>query len=245
MSSKKQRKAKKKDKRLIPFQHKQTFSTWMLKGMPPELDTHLIYSNYGVFGIGSASAELLFIPNSYQPQATVSIPANEFLNYAGIYDMYRVVRFRIDFEVVNNDATPCVMSWLCVNEDPTGELANNMIGAPFSGSKLISAANGGQNHAHFVKELSCSTIVGSDAPETDDTYRAVINVAPSDTIWAMLKMTTVSGTSTSGVAYHVKVHQWIRFYNADLTSQTFEDDELLNPQQKLDLLAARRRKKKL
>lgn len=237
---------------ILPFQRRVAKTQYNYRGMPPELDRELLFSHHGVLLAGSSTDEAIFVPNSYNPMVGVSLPPAEFVIYSALYDMYRVVEFQVDIEVVNLDPKPVVAVMLFINETPVGEDVNNELGAPYSWSALLGPASGAGAKHKFSQRMRVSTLVGSNAPETDDTYRAIVNAAPGDTVWAHLNLAaTPSGTSTLGVAYHVKITQWIRFYTADLTSQTFfsfvDHKDLpseMTDQQVLDYIVAKRQARK-
>lgn len=211
--------------------------TWSRRGMPPELDVQLLYTTFITSGAGSSSAYKRFNPNCYIPEFGGTQAAAEYVTYASIYDFYRVIRFRVEIDLVNQDTTTATLAFLCHNEDFNGVTLGDIAGNPFAQTKVVGSVNGGASRSKWFKEMNVTTLVGSNAPETADSYRAVINANPADVVWAGFGLFG-AGTMTSGVAGTVRITQWIRFYNADLTVQTTAPS--LTSKQVLDLIQAQR-----
>ncbi len=194
--------------------------TYALRSMPPEMDVQLLYTDVRTFGSGTASQTLRTVPNSYVIFGSGDTSA-EFVRYASLYDFYRVVRFRVDLELSNNEAFPVACSLFAANEDPGSTYSfPNSAGMPFSKTCLLAAKGGGADTKRLSLNLRVATLAGSNAPEVADSYRAVINTAPVDVVWANLTVASATGASmTTGVSLSWKTTQFIRFYNADLVSQ--------------------------
>ncbi len=231
------RKVARTGKQLIPRSVRPQMKTWTKRGMPPELDVQLLYTSFVTAGSGVSSAYKRFNPNSYIPEYSGTQAAAEFVNYAAIYDFYRVVKFRAEFNLVNQDTTTATVVFLCHNEDFNNQTLANLAGNPFAVTRVLGSSSGGASRAQWSKTLNVSTLVGSNAPETADAYRAVINANPDDVVWAGFGLFG-TGTMTNGIAGTVRITQWIRFYNADLTSQTTAPS--LSSKQQLDLIQATR-----
>lgn len=230
-------KAARKGKQLIPRTVRPAISTWGKRGMPPELDIQCLYTSFVTAGSGVSSAFKRFNPNNNIPEFGGTQAAAEFVNYAAIYDFYRVVKFRVEFDLVNQDTTTATIAFICHNEDFNGETLANLSGNPFAVTRVLGSSAGGASRARWSKTLNVATLVGSNAPETADSYRAIINTSPADIVWAGFGLFG-TGTMTNGIAGTVRVTQWIRFYNSDLTSQTTAPS--LSSKQQLDLIQATR-----
>ncbi len=231
-----------RSKELIPRTIRPKFETWDKPSMPPELDVRLPYTSFVIAGSGVSSAFKRFNPNSYIPEFGGTAAAAEFVQYAGIYDFYRVVRFKVEFDLVNQDTTTAVLVFLVHNEDFNGESLGNLSGNPFAVTHVIGSSTGGASRARYSRTYNVSTLVGSDAPETADSYRALINANPADVIWAGFGLYG-AGTMTNGISGTARITQWIRFYNADLTSQTTAPS--VTSKQQLDAIQDARDKRKL
>ncbi len=231
------RRAARKGKQLIPRSVRPRDRTWTKRGMPPELDVQLLYTEFVTSGSGVSNSYKRYNPNSYIPAFSGTQAAAEFVNYAAIYDFYRVVKFRVEFDLVNQDTTTATIVFLCHNEDFNSENLGNLSGNPYAVTRVLGSSSGGASRARWSKTMNVATLVGSNAPETADSYRAIINANPADVVWAGFGLFG-TGTMTNGVAGTVRITQWIRFYNADLTSQTTAPS--LSSKQQLDILQATR-----
>ncbi len=234
---KKSRNGNRGSKTLIPQHVRAPQNTWTRPGMPSELDVKLVYTLGYVAGATLTTDIVYFNPNSYIPEVSGTKAAAEFVNYAAIYDFYRVVKFSIKMEAINQDTTPVQVVFLCHNENFFSEGFDNLMGNQWATGRTLGSVNGGASRTAWKKTLNMETLTGSRAPDTADSYRAVINAAPSDVVWAGMKIFS-TGTMTNGVTGTAQITQWIRFYNPDLTSQTTAPS--VTSKQQLDAIQARR-----
>ncbi len=223
---------------LMPLTRPVRERTWTRRGMPHEMDVQLQYTSLSSVGTGVQTAFDRYNPNSYIPQYSGTQAAAEFTNYATLYDFYRVIKFRVEIDLVNLDTTPVTVVFLCHNEDFSGSSLGDLSGNPYAVTKMLGSANGSAAKVTWRKTMNVATLVGSTAPETADSYRAIINANPADVVWAGYGL-FAGANMTNGTNATVRITQWIRFYNADLTSQTTAPSHLTSKQQ-LDLIQARR-----
>ncbi len=210
---------------------------WSHTGMPSEMDVKLRYTAMSNQGVGVQQAFDRYNPNSYIPQYGGTQSAAEFVTWATLYDFYRVIRFKVEVDIVNLDTTPVTVVFLCHNEDFSGSSLGDLDGNPYSALKVLGSVNGSAAKATWRKTMNVATLVGSRAPETADSYRAVINASPADIVWGGFGI-FAAANMTNGTAATVRITQWTRFYNADLTSQTTAPS--LTSKQQLDIIQAQR-----
>ncbi len=239
---------RKKDKRsragkqLISRPVRPPKSTWGNRSGPPEIDVQLMYTSVVTAGAGASSAYKRFNPNSYIPEFSGTQASAEFVHYAAMYDFYRVIRFKVEFDIVNQDTTTSIIVFLCHNEDFNSEPLGNLSGNAYAVTKTLGSVNGASSRARYTRTFNMPYMVGSEAPNSADSYRALINSNPADVVWAGFGLFG-TGTMTNGVAGTARITQYIRFYNQDLASQTTAPS--LSSKQELDAIQARRDAKKL
>ncbi len=184
------------------------------------MDVQLKYTSFNAsVGAGASVGEILFNPNSYIPQNSGTDAAAGFVQWAALYDMYRVTKFHVRFTAINQDTTSVVVVSNVHNETQTGETLGSLSGNPRSLTDTLGSTASGSNRCIHTHTANMRDLVGSPAPDTDDTYRAIINANPADVVWAICRVYGV-GTMTNGVSITAEVTQFIRFYTADLVAQT-------------------------
>ncbi len=183
-------------------------------GIPKEMDRILHFANMGTVKGAAVNVSSPFALNSNNPNGGNG-PA-EFNNYATLYDFYRPVACRMKLTFTNAETFPIVVGYCMTTENPGtstpyDQLAAERIGA----TKTILV-----DRATFSRSIKFADIVGSNAVETADSYRAVINTTPADTVWLTLGVFSPTSVNlTNGGAYQLDLFIKIRFYNADLSLQ--------------------------
>ncbi len=218
--------------------------------MAPEHDQWLSFTDVRTFGNGTSSQTLRFATNSYAPGGSGGQVAADYILWAAFYDFYRVAAVKIEIEASNNEAFPVNVA-LCTSNEDVGSTYpfTSAIAMPFARHKLLGAKGSGKDTARMVISQSIGTLVGSIAPESADSYRAIINADPADTTWAAITVESATGgTMVTGVSITCRITQKFRFYNADLVEQTSPPVPIeyifatakMTAQQTLDYIQARR-----
>ncbi len=195
-------------------------ASYSQRALPAEMDVQLKYTSFNAaVGAGTTVGEILFNPNSYIPQNSGTEAAAGFVQWASLYDMYRVTKFHVRFTAVNQDTTTVVVVSNVHNETQTGQNLGSLSGNPRSFTDTLGSTASGSNRCIHNHTATMKDLVGSPAPDTDDTYRAIINANPADVVWAICRVYG-TGTMTNGVSITAEVTQFIRFYTADLVAQS-------------------------
>ncbi len=234
---------------LAPIAHKVQRANYKYHGVSPEHDQNLLMTNVFTFGNATSTQTFRTAVNSYVPISGENCPG-EYVNWARMYDFYRVSRFRLSMTISNNEAFPVAAVLFTSNEDPGSTFAlNDASDMPFARKVLLAAKGSGKDTRKMTISQSVGTLVGSIAPESADSYRAIINTSPADVVWGCLTLETATGAAmVTGVSIMYELEQTFRFYNADLVTQDTPPSLIplgpahatLTDQQKLDYIQAYR-----
>lgn len=205
---------------LWPLQTKNNKPSDRWVAIPPESDRILPFSNFGVISGASVNNTRNFVVNSNQPTGSGGNAPAEFVQYATLYDMYRPVAVEMEVTLANNESFPVAVAYAFTAENPGVAAPYDQMAAERIGQNALLSGKGGQDRVKWRRFIRFSDIVGSNVVETDDTYRALINAVPADTVWFSIGTFSPSGSNlTLGVAFQIRFKMHIRFYNADLTLQ--------------------------
>ncbi len=183
-------------------------------GIPAQTDKILHFSNMGTINGAAVNVTTPFAINSNAPNGG-NAPA-EFANWATMYDFYRPIACTMHLSMANAETFPISVGYAFTTENPgTSAPFDELMAERISGrSQMI------LNHTFKPFHIKYSNIVGSNAVETADSYRAVINTSPADTVWLTLGAFSPTGTNlTNGATYQLDLYVYIRFYNPDLSLQ--------------------------
>lgn len=189
--------------------------TWQQTVVPPQLDMKLTMSYLGTL-TGGGTIVSRWNPNSaYQPQvsgATATVPG--YSEAAAFYGFYRVTKYSYVVDFSNLEAFPVTCYVVNSNNDP-GTTASVVVSAGNAMNQTsFLSAKGGMDRKTFSKNVTLATLLGSDAIETADSYRSLINGSPSDITWLGLGAQSGTGTAlTVGVVYRFSLTMYCRFYD--------------------------------
>ncbi len=199
----------------------QEIRTWSEEIVPPEMDIKLrqiiLTSNSGA-GTTSVSR---FNPNSaYQPipgGATASVPG--FSEMATFYGFYRVIAYEYKATFANLESFPVSVYCINSNNDPSTTGSVTLSANALSQNFLLAPKGGGKDTHTFTKFVRIADLLGSDAIESADSYRALINAAPADITWLGLGSQSGTGANiTLGTTVMVTLTMYVRFYDRLLQS---------------------------
>ncbi len=183
-------------------------------GIPAQTDKILHYSNMGKISGAAVNVSTNFAINSNAPNGG-NAPA-EFSNWATMYDFYRPVACTMHLSMANAETFPVSVGYAFTTENPGTSTSYDELMA----ERICGRSQFLLNHTFKPVHIKYSNIVGSDAVETADSYRAIINSSPADTVWLTLGVfSPTSANLTNGATYQLDLYISIRFYNADLTLQ--------------------------
>lgn len=154
-------------------------------------------------------------PNvAYQPEvsgATAAVPG--YSEFTAFYGFYRVVKYHYKCTFSNMEAFPVSIYCINSNNDPGTTAALIVSNNALSQNWLLSS-KGGLDTKTFSKTLTIAQVLGSDAVETADSYRALITGAPSDIAWLGFGAQSGTGTNiTIGVTCMLELTMYVRFYD--------------------------------
>lgn len=183
-------------------------------GIPAQTDKILHFSNMGKLSGAAVNVSSPFAINSNTPGGG-NAPA-EFSNWATMYDFYRPVACTMRLSFANAETFPVSVGYCFTTENPGTSTSYDQLMA----ERLNGTSQFLLNHTFPRRHIKYANIVGSNAVETADSYRAVINTSPADTVWLTLGAFSPTGANlTNGVCYQLDLYISTRFYNADLTLQ--------------------------
>jgi hypothetical protein len=179
------------------------------------MDVQLITVNF--FTLSSAGASVInrYNTNSaYEPQVGGSTAVTPgYSHWANFYGFYRVIGYSYEITFCNASAFPINCFVLNENNDPGTTAATQITANPLSQHAVVSSM-GGMDKVVFKKRLTISQVAGTTAPETDDTYRALVNASPADVFWLGVGAQSVAGAVlTLGVQVAFYLTQYVRFYD--------------------------------
>jgi len=182
---------------------------------PPEMDVKLT-SVYGltISNAASSSINRFYSNSAYTPLVGASSGLTPgFSHWANFYGFYRVIAYSYDITFVNNQAFALDCFVLNTNNDPGTTASVQVQANPLTQHKTLSGA-GGMDKVRFTKLLTIAHVAGTIAPETGETYRALINADPADLFWIGVGIKSVGGsTVTLGAACQVYLTQYVRFFD--------------------------------
>ncbi len=183
-------------------------------GIPAQTDKILHFSNMGTIRGAAVNISTPFAINSNTPGGG-NAPA-EFNNWATMYDFYRPIACTMHLAFANAETFPVSVGYCFTTENPgTATSFDQLMAERINGTSQFLL-----NHTFPRRHVKYTDIVGSNAVETADSYRAVINTSPADTVWLTLGAFSPTGANlANGVTYQLDLYISIRFYNADLTLQ--------------------------
>jgi len=215
------RAAKRGNNVLLPLTKVPSLKTFVEKVTPPEIDIKLNYSfNKLLTAAGSAVVAVRFNPNAaYDVDPTLgSTSTPGFAEWAAIYNFYRVVAFSYDAEFVNNEAFPVICWSFASNTDPTTAATSIITSNPLTKTGILSSKTGNDRHKVRGRHM-ISGIVGTDAVEYEDNYRALTNAVPADLVWLAFGLHSATGANlTLGAVLWGNITMFVRFYDRKILS---------------------------
>jgi len=182
--------------------------------MSPELRMPMRTVDDRVLTAGVSVAEL-WNPNAlFQPLAsgpTGLVPG--YLAWSRLYGFYRVLSYEYVVNFVNTEAFPVAVYVLNTNNTPGTVPPLSLAANPFSQRKVLSA-KGGMDRCIFRKRVTMCDLLGSEAPNTSDSYRALNNASPADLVWLAFCAQSMVGTPLStGVLYQVTLTMYTHWHD--------------------------------
>lgn len=192
---------------------------------PDELDVKLMFRKTDklINGLSGVVAKSFHTNSAYDVDPAVgSTETLGFDEYAQLYSYYRVIGYSYECTVINPTDYPILFSALNTNLDASVAGTNYTLYStnPHCKSKLVSTIGSVNNHT-FRGSHKLSSIVGSPAVETADSFRSVVSSSPSDLTWFTIAGESIGGADISFV-YDFKIIMHVRFYGreVDLTLAT-------------------------
>lgn len=184
--------------------------------IPAETDKILSFQvNKVAFNAANILAMVRFTPNgTFDVDPTLgSTTTPGFTEWAAFYNYYRVIKVAYDIEVANNETFPLRVYTILTNTDP-GTIGNPQFsGNPLAKTALISG-KGGMDRCRLRDLKQVSQVVGSQAPETEDNFRAAVTTNPVDVIHLGIGcFNPGSAFVPNGVAVVGVIRMFIRFYD--------------------------------
>ncbi len=202
---------------ILPYYQPVRTTNYRYMGMPPEQDCKLQYTYQGVLGAGSTSFDKQFNPNTYIPENSGTLAPAQYVEWVAFYDQYRVVKFKVNVEFVNNDTTTANVALVLTNETISGGLFADYSTNPFAKTALLGSANGGASKAKMTLSSTIAKLTANAGASTADSFKAVINANPADVVWASV-LGQAAGTMTNGISVIVKVVMWFKFFSMNFTT---------------------------
>lgn len=176
-----------------------------------------------------------------------------FAEWSAFYDYYRVIRYSYEISVANIEGVPVDCFVINTNVDPTTSITSwiSYSTAPHAAHKLLGLSTSGQANWRARGSYSVAQILGSKAPEYDDSYRALVTANPADLIWLGIGIQVAgSGVLTYGVSIDVRITLHLRFYGRRLGITSLKTvpataDELRQVVKRLEEFESNRQRKKL
>jgi hypothetical protein len=160
------------------------------------------------------------VNDGYQMDAAVGPPSPPIgiTAWSNIYALYRGIKTRVTLEICNLDVMPIIIYTQFSNTDPGVGATLVDLGNPLTKKRILSP-KGGQDRATLTQTATMSRILGSNSPEYEDNYRALIGSAsPADLLWWSFGAASTSGANiTLGVQGLVTIETTFMLY--DLKSQ--------------------------
>lgn len=198
--------------------HKADYKT---RGMPPESDEQLMFTHTSVQGAGAASFLKSFNPNTYIPENGGTLAPAQYVEWAALYDQYRVTRFHVTAEFQNKDSGTDVNAYLAItNETLSGGLFTDISNNPYARTKLLGPSSSGTSGTKLHVGKTVISLTANDGAPYADSFHAVINANPADVTWASVGAATTSGGNmTNGVSITVKVTMFIKFFSMNFVTE--------------------------
>jgi hypothetical protein len=156
-----------------------------------------------------------FTPNNaYDVDPTLgSTSTPGFSEFAALYSYYRVHQYLVDFDAMNADPL-AVSVYIChTNVDPGTSSGYQQYSCGAYGHNKAISPKGGMDKFHFRQKISIPKLVGAIDVTTDDSFRALTNGGPTDTVYFGLGIGTISGANfTVGVDFNGYIEMWVEFY---------------------------------
>jgi hypothetical protein len=213
--TKKSKRNSKREKLLIPPQRFTPYSSFTESTVPTEMDVKLILLDVGtVSGAATTVAKRYNSNCAFQPIVsgpTAAVPG--FSKWAAFYGFYRVIAYDYEITMTNNEAFSINCFILNTNNDPGISGSATASTNALSQHRVI-AAKGGMDKAVFKKRYRIAHVAGTNAVETDDTYRALVTGSPTDLFWLTLGAESGTGANiTLGSNYVTYLTMYVRFYD--------------------------------
>lgn len=187
--------------------------------VPPFMRVKLAQKFLGTLATSQAMER--FNPNSaYQPQvggATATVPG--FSEWAQFYGFYRVYSYSYRIQMSNMEAFPVSVFILNSNNDPGTSTSTTKSVNPLSQEKMLSAKGGSKELTLFTGRHTVASVLGAQAVQQADSYRALISASPSDITWLGIGSQSATGTAyTTGVVWNLTLTMDVEFYDTLLQS---------------------------
>jgi len=139
-----------------------------------------------------------------------------FAEWAAFFSFYRVISYSVVMQVTNNENFPVGLYVLNSTDDPGVTGANWYAKAASALGRTYQMAPKGTTGAQKTIRVAhtITEVVGSSAPETADTFRALVTSTPDDQTWFGVGIDSHSATNTlsNGVFYNLSMRLHVKFY---------------------------------
>lgn len=200
---------------LLPLTRVPALNTFSEPAIPPEMDVQLSYPFIKTLSAAAAAvAARLYTNAAYDVDPTLgSTSTPGFAEWAALYNFYRVVAYSYDITFVNNEAFPIIAWTLSSNTDP-GLGATSVSSSNPLGASLVLSAKTGLDKGMIARTHRVSHVIGSDAVEYEDNYRALVSGVPADLAWLGFGIQSISGANvTNGASIFGHLRMFVRFYD--------------------------------
>jgi len=194
--------------------------------VPSEVFTHLTYPWAG--SIKSAGLQYLSqrwkTNDAYDVDPIFGSTATPgFGEWARFFNYYRVISYSVVLQVSNNENFPLGLYILNSTDDPGATGVNWYSKATGALGRTIQLPPKGTSGAFRVIRTShtITEVVGSSAPETADTFRALTTGTPDDQTWYGVGIDShnPANTLSNGIFYNLSMRLHVKFYGRkDLTN---------------------------
>jgi len=182
---------------------------------PNEYDVQLKFVDSITLAPGALPyANYVFNPNcpyDVDP-AFGSTSTGGFAELAALFQFVRAVKYSYKMSLINNSNVPCQFTVINVNVTPPSAAYYGIAGNQFAQTKTAGASTFWRYIADFSGQHTVAQIVGSETPETADSFASLTNNVPTDKIWLGIGQTTIGVGSLAAFTIQIQITMWMRFY---------------------------------
>jgi len=188
---------------------------------PNEFDVNLKFIDSLSLSSAGAFANYNLNPNcpyDVDP-AFGSTATGGFAELAALYQFQRTVAYSYDITLCNGTGGFLQGTIINTNVTPPAIAYYGLAGNQFAQTKTINQPTSANATVRFRASHTVSQIVGSQTPETADSFASLTNNVPTDKIWLGIGITDLAGAAVTLVYAQVQLTMSIRFYERkNLTS---------------------------